>query len=79
MELNPYFSFTNTNLLVFNAVVNSAAQRVEKHTKEQYVENPQKLLKFIQTWNIKMFCLSSMKKNLTLFTLDISNIQGYSK
>jgi hypothetical protein len=55
--------------------VNSAAQRVEKNTKEQYVENPQKLLKFIQTWNIKMFWLASMKKNLTLFTLDMSNIQ----
>jgi hypothetical protein len=52
MELNPYFSFTNTNLLVINTVANSAAQRVEKNTKEQYVENPQKLLKFIQTWNI---------------------------
>jgi hypothetical protein len=69
LQLNPYFSFTNTTLLVFNTVANSAAQRVEKNTKEQYVENPQKLLKFIQTWNIKNVCLSPMKKYLsTVYT-----------
>jgi hypothetical protein len=55
MELKTYFIFTNMNLIVFNTVANSAAQRVEKNTKEQHEENPQKRLKFNQTWNNKHF------------------------
>jgi hypothetical protein len=62
MELNPYFSFTNTNLLVIDTVANSAATKSGKKYERTICRKSSKTVKIHSDLEYKIFLLAFNEK-----------------